>query len=318
MKKTAEQGMGGTFSILHSPFSIPRSTGGRRRNGGFTLIEMLVVIVIIVILMGVVFRLSRGAMSKSDNAKEEKLVTLVRTLIEEFHAEYNIYPPVPVYVTHDGESRQPLNFRGVCPDGERSRSELRWYPKNYSYATINGQDCYFIFGLLSFFVDRSKYAELAFEVNGANGEQQVGKQWGDENDKVGANGEISVSQKEKAFAHRVAPIVAELMALDPAAVEFKEPDEERPLHLSYDVEKGYCEGFTTHVYGHWADGIGLIYDGGRVIKVYDEGLVYISKPPYTTYLLFSKGPDDKYDHDHPEDRTRPLNRDNIYGNLGDK
>ncbi len=313
MKRTVEQRIGGTFSILDSRFSIFRFAGGRRRNGGFTLIEMLVVIVIIVILMGVVFRLTRGAMAKSDYAKEEALVTKVRTLIEEFHAEYNIYPPVPVYETHDGVSRQPINFRGDCPDGTRTRGELLHYPKNYSYAKINGKDCYFIFGLFSFFVDRSKYGKTAFEVNGDHGEEEVGRQWGDQNDSVGGIGaKITISQKDKAFAHRVWPIVAEL-----CGGEFDAPN----LHQDYEIQNGWCKGFSTGVFGQWAaeaGGIGKRIIDGRQWNTYEEGLVYISKPPYTTYLLFSKGPDNDYDKAHPEDRTRPRNQDNIYGNLGDK
>lgn len=303
----------GKFSIFHSKFSIRRRQ--RRSRSGFTLIEMLVVIVIIVILMGVVFRLTRGAMAKSDYAKEEALVTKVRTLIEEFHAEYNIYPPVPTYLTHDGVYRQPINFRGDCPDGERSRQELLHYPPNFSYAKINGKDCYFIFGLFSFFVDRSKYGQTAFEVNGDHGEAEVGEQWGAQNDSVGGiGGKITISQKDKAFAHRVWPIVAELCG---EGGGFDDP----PLHQDYEIQRGWCKGFTTSVYGQWAadaGGIGKREVDGKILKTYEEGLVYISKPPYTTYLLFSKGPDNAYDEDHPEDRTRPKNKDNIYGNLGDK
>ncbi len=321
MKRQVGQRRGETFSILHSSFSIPRFAGGRRRNGGFTLIEMLVVIVIMVILMGVVFKLTRGAMNKSDAAKEEALVTKVRTLIEEFHAEYNIYPPVPTYRTHDGEDRQPINFRGACPDGAKTPAELRFYPvpgKGYSYAQIknnNGvlEPCYFIFGLFSFFVDRSKYGQTAISMaGGSGGLKQVSQQWGSYNDDVegvGGKYEISISQKDRAFAHRVWPIVAELCGGE----DYENP----PLKQSYDRETGYCMGYTTGIFGQWADGIGYVYSGDKKIPIYDEGLVYISKPPYTTYLLFSKGPDNQYE-EPADDRTLPLNKDNIYGNLGDK
>ena len=287
------------------------------RSGGFTLIEMLVVIVIMVILMGVVFRLTRGAMNKSDAAKEEALVTKVRTLIEEFHAEYNIYPPVPLYETHDGVVRQPINFRGAYPDGVKTPAELRAYPepgKGYSYAKIDGDPCYFIFGLFSFFVDRSKYGQKAISMaGGSGGMKKVGQQWGSYNDDVkgvGGQYEISISQKDRAFAHRVWPIVAELCG---EGSGYDDP----PMHQTYDVANGYSQGFTTSVFGQWADGIGYIYSGDKKIPIYDEGLVYISKPPYTTYLLFSKGPDDSYE-EPAEDRTLPKNKDNIYGNLGDK
>ena len=323
MKKTFERKREGTLST----FPFPLSTGFcgmRRRSHGFTLIEMLVVIVIIVILMGVVFKLSRGAMAKSDYAKEEKLVTLVRTLIEEFHAEYNIYPPVPVYETHVGgcskcaqkgkqcpaKYQQVINFRGVCPDGKGTRDELRHYPDHWSYAKINGKNCYFIFGLMSFFVNRAGYGQTAFNVNGPSGEKEVGDQWGAENDAVQGGGTITMSQKDKAFAHRVMPIVAELCG---GTVD--KPN----LHQTYAIDSGYCLGFTTGVFGTFVhDGIGERRVDDEIERCYNEGLVYISKPPYTTYLLFSKGPDNDFDHDHPEDRTRPKNKDNIYGNLGDK
>ena len=314
MKKTFKRKREGTLSTFHFPLS---TCFGARRSSGFTLIEMLVVIVIMVILMGVVFRLTRGAMNKSDAAKEEALVTKVRTLIEEFHAEYNIYPPVPTYETHDGVRRQPINFRGACPDGARTPAELRFYPepgKGYSYAKIDGDPCYFIFGLFSFFVDRSKYGQTAISMaGGSGGMKKVGQQWGSYNDDVkgvGGQYEISISQKDRAFAHRVWPIVAELCG---EGGGYDDP----PLGQTYDPETGYSRGYTTGVFGQWADGIGYIYSGEKKIPIYDEGLVYISKPPYTTYLLFSKGPDDDYE-EPADDRTLPKNKDNIYGNLGDK
>ena len=333
MKKTFERKREGTLSSFNFPLSTCFG-GACRRSHGFTLIEMLVVIVIMVILMGVVFRLASGAMAKGDVAKEQALVTKVRTLIEEFHAEYNIYPPVPVYKTHDGKAQQPINFRGACPEATGKPQELNYYPENYSYAKITESvwnesarrhenkdvDCYFVFGLFSFFVDRSIYVykrdgkeedrRRAFNVAGSHGAEEATKQWGGYNDSVGNGGAVTVSQKDRAFARRVWPIVSELCNLGDS---FDSP----AMHTTVDIKTGYTQGFTTSAYGHWADGIGIIYRNDEEIKVYDEGLVYISKPPYTTYLLFSKGPDNAYE-EPADDRTLPLNKDNIYGNLGDK
>ena len=174
---------------------------------------------------------------------------------------------------------------------------------------------------MSFFVNRVPYfnepdkdagdGQRAGDVNGGygHGDDLLIDEWKEQNS-LNAAGRATMSQKDKAFAHRVWPIVAELCG---EGEGFDKP----ALHQSYDVDKRYCYGFTTSVYGQWADGIGERYVDDEVIKSYDEGLVYISKPPYTTYLLFSKGPDDQYE-EPADDRTLPLNKDNIYGNLGDK
>ncbi len=111
MTREPRQKREGTFSSFRFP--LPARFGARQ-SSGFTLIEMLVVIVIIVILMGVVFKLSKGAMTKATYAKEVKRVAILRTLIEEYHAEYNLYPPVPAY-TVNGKLTQPVNFTGTHP-----------------------------------------------------------------------------------------------------------------------------------------------------------------------------------------------------------
>ena len=99
--------------------------------------------------------------------------------------------------------------------------------------------------------------------------------------------QVKVPVKDKAFVKRVAPIVAQIY------------DGNRNVWV--DQDNGHSKGFTTHIRDSW-----------------DNSYVYISKPPYTTYLIFSKGPDGKYDDADPSDRASDANRDNIYGNLGDK
>ncbi len=267
-----------------------------RRRSGFTLIEMLVVIVIIVILMGVVFKLSKGAMAKSTYAKEVKRVAILRTLIEEFYAEYGLYPPVPLYNV-GGTLKQPVNFYGAYPLVGNT-GDLHAYPKKAEeggHSPVEG--CYFVFGLMSVFLDRGKYCNLALKMAGENS-KPVLKDWRgpgnacnddpDYNDK----GEYvaKIPAKDKAFVKRVRPIVDQIYDGD--------------LNVRIDPDgpgKGKSEGFKTDVYDSWG-----------------HEYVYISKPPYTTYLIFSPGPDGKYDEDNPGDRASDKNRDNVYGNLGDK
>ncbi len=297
MKRTAERKREGTFSILHSQFSIPRFTGGRRRSGGFTLIEMLVVIVIIVILMGVVFKLSKGALAKSTYAKEVKRVAILRMLIEEFHAEYNLYPPVPEYkikVNNKVKLIQPVDFTGAFPF-DNNPGDLDFYPGNFSLTHATGGD-YFAFGLMSLFVDRGSYCNQAFSVvSGRDGNSPIFRDWCGPNKEYNdmpdydSNGNyvVQVPAKDRAFVKRVTPIVRQIYNGD--------------KHLSVDADTGHTTGFSTLIRDSWGN-----------------KYVYISKPPYSTYLIFSPGPDGKYDEDNPGDRSSEDNKDNIYGNLGDK
>ena len=281
MKRTVERKGKGTLSTFHFPLSISFS-GMRRRSHGFTLIEMLVVIVIIMILMGVVFKLSKGAMEKNTYAKELKRLAILRTLIEEFHAEYNTYPPVHEYEI-GGKMVQPVNFTGAYPlNGDAA--DLNYYPSHYNKA-----DRYFMFGLMSAFVPRDHYCQQAFKVAGKN-HKQVNAQWTGEgnNDPVDGGGNIVIPKKDQAFTKRVRPILEQIYDCYNTYVEI-------------DPENGHSMGFTTALSDSWG-----------------HEYVYICKPPHTTYLIFSKGPDNDYDREHPGDRASAKNRDNIYGNLGDK
>ncbi len=257
----------GKLTTYHLPLS-PLSRG-------FTLVEMLVVIVIVAILMGIVFKLSRGIMSRNESAKEVARVAILKALVEEFHAEYGIYPPVPEY---DGV--QPIEFTGPFPtDG----SDLKYYVNRHNPHP-------FKFGLLSFFLDRGDFGGQTFKVAGRTGSPESRDDWEKYNDRIGDGGEIKVSDKDKAFVKRVKPILTRLEGNDSrfsAGTEF-------------DAE-GHTTGFDARVKDSWW-----------------RSYVYVSEPPYTSCLIFSMGPDGKYDKDHPADRTRPENKDNIYGDLGDK
>ena len=254
-----------------------------RRRSGFTLIEMLVVIVIIVILMGVVFKLSKGAMAKATYGKEMKRVAILRTLIEEYHAEYNIYPPVPVYTDSSTHKQvQPVNFIGTYPV---ETEPWDWY-KTHNYSSTGN---YFIFGLMSFFVDRGEYCNVALgRVRTLGSDNPINVEWGNHNDKP-EQGAAKIPAKDSAFVKRVTPIVRQIY------------DGEKHVAIDPNYSEPHSLGFKTHLYDSWS-----------------QEYVYISKPPHTTYLIFSKGPDGKYDEKRPGDRAADANRDNIYGNLGDK
>jgi prepilin-type N-terminal cleavage/methylation domain-containing protein len=278
MDMRSELKSGGDVAILHSPSSIRRS--------GFTLIEMLVVIVIIVILMGVVFRLSRAAIDKGVDAKETARVALFKALIEEFHAEYGIYPPVPNYSKKDGSPWQPIDFTGPFPD---SKEDLILY--------CGDNDHIFQFGLFSFFVNRNVAGQQTF-INEIGGRElpAVREAWEAYNKPVPYGGGLyAISKRDEAFVERVKPILRRLTG---------KKDNEEPFTAGFDYDsEGVSQGFKFGVYD--ARGRGGAY-------------VYISEPPYTSYLFFNTGKDGEYYRDAPGDRTQKSNQDNIYADMEDK
>lgn len=126
-----------------------RPCAGRRSTAGFTLIEMLVVVIIIAILVGMIFGLSKlGSNWQAKAATSEKLGRL-RAAIEEFNAEYGKYPPVNARGEYDS---QLFGYEYACPTG-MSASVLQTYfisETNKPWA----EGPIFTFGLISFLVTR--------------------------------------------------------------------------------------------------------------------------------------------------------------------
>lgn len=259
-----------------------------KKKAGFTLIEMLVVIVIIIVLAGIVFRMSRPAGDAALRAKCLAELEMIKTLVEEYHAEFGSYPPVK---KEDGI--QPIAYEfpyagGVAMD-RISQTKM------------------FKFGLFSFFVARAAIvAECEHGANPAdrvvskikNGSSALGESW-----KKGGNDfilekddngieRITDPRKVATFAERVKPDLSRLMKL---------------------VGRG-----TAEIISYTYDGNTDVYTNMQVsvLDPWDRDFVYISEKPYTTYLLFSKGPDGQYDANDPANRSSPKNKDNIYGDIG--
>jgi prepilin-type N-terminal cleavage/methylation domain-containing protein len=66
----------------------------KKRRESFTLIEMLVVITIIAILAGIAFKMIQLAKRNADRAKTVAKLEKVAHALNEYKAEYGIYPPV--------------------------------------------------------------------------------------------------------------------------------------------------------------------------------------------------------------------------------
>lgn len=266
-----------------------KKSGVIMKRSGFTLIELLVVILIIIVLTGIVFKLSKGAMANADRAKEIARVSIIKSIIEEFHAEYGIYPPVDP----NRYGINAINYTGPYPDPVAPEVDLRHYiTGDPSFESSAGaHDKVFCFGLFSFFVNRYDYVQPLFFKNlfgESTAEYKTSKdQWKIDNDDIDS-GVTDHTARDRAFVARVKPFVRKIGINGPGTHYYDCP----PAPSEY-----FTRGFDTGVHDIW-----------------DRGYYYISYPPHTSYLFFSAGPDGMAEEPY-EDRTLPKNRDNVYGDV---
>lgn len=262
------------------------------KQSGFTLIELLVVILIMVVLMGIVFKLSKTAMANADRAHEVARVAIIKSVIEEFHAEYGVYPPVDP--GRDGYGIRSINYTGPFPDKNNAEADLRHYicgtPSWEGGGDGVGADHIFHFGLFSYFVNRYSYVKPLFLENLFDSSTQEYKwscaRWKDFNDSIDDSKEHSA--RDKAFVKRIKPFLDKIGVRSPMAEYYECPPA---------PSENFTKGFTTDVHDVW-----------------DRQYYYISYPPHTSYLFFSAGPDGEAEEPY-EDRTLPKNKDNIYGDV---
>lgn len=287
----------------------------RKIKAGFTLIEMLVVIVIIIVLAGLVFRMSRPAGDVALRAQCVSEIELMKALIEEYHSEFGSYPPVK----ENSKNLQPTPY--FFPDVFHVAMDRISQTKMYQ------------FGLFSFFVARAGIIEEhEGNINPQNSvlsktrdrNSPLGKSWLVGNDMVTKSKSYSTRsdpnddsanrfelvtdpQKVSAFADRVRPDLDRLMKV--ARRQILEPG---VFHYNDDENDDKYTNLCVNVSDPW----------GR-------SYLYISKKPYTTYLLLSPGPDGYYVVDDPfdpnaegpnQDEKHPKigkwNKDNVYGDIG--
>jgi prepilin-type N-terminal cleavage/methylation domain-containing protein len=303
----------GKGSVANGQRPTANGTGARQR-AGFTLVEMLVVVVIILILLGVVFKMLRPAGNQAAKAATIARLERLKAALEEFYAEYGQYPPVPYYknVSEGSGPDSNLRLRNIVPEGKLAQ------PVVFEYPTTNGMSSdltgsfkdqtwerapLFIFGLMSFLVNRNNHTGR-FNPNKPDYHKE--KWYNDlfEDPQWGQNNSDRFNQTRHANAvARWWPFVAD-------AIYPKYPDEAgRPDTMRFiDQNQTHYNSFVS-AKDAWPSGDAEPWS-------FDRDFIYISPPPHQSYLLFSRGPDGKYDFDNPEDRKRPDNKDNIYGDAG--
>jgi len=89
-------------------------SGRRAASAGFTLIELMVVILVILLLSGLLFRLGAIIKDRSERAKATADLANIEHALNEYFAEYGIYPPVKTtaYVYEDTSLQPPVMDQG--------------------------------------------------------------------------------------------------------------------------------------------------------------------------------------------------------------
>lgn len=88
-----------------STFRIPNSQG-------FTLIELMMVVLVILMLSGMLFKLSSIIKDRSERAKATADIENIQHALNEYFAEYGIYPPVTTTAfKYEDTSLQPPSMQ---------------------------------------------------------------------------------------------------------------------------------------------------------------------------------------------------------------
>jgi len=117
--------VGGLRSLVYRPRS---TVHGPRPASAFTLVELLVVIVVIAILMGITLPVSKYAIARAKAARQEVVLSKIRSALDDYRAAYGEYPITPD--TNHAAGTRPSNYDDA----------IRHYPDNYPtycYYTTN-------------------------------------------------------------------------------------------------------------------------------------------------------------------------------------
>ncbi len=288
----------------------------QKNNKGFTLIEILIVIIVMVVLMAISFRVVGIVNERKAKVDRLKAFQQLQAAISEFHAEYGIYPPVEEEIDNSGAS--------VCDINPGKEIDYTMPIRNYT----SGFE--FKFGLISFLSNRILPNSVDFEGWDHNtpgtlsyiykgvGRNELSDVFGDPSNESGwaANGKrltesaeakdlnrmLMPSERDKAFFKRVHPYLyggADGSHIVDAFPIYPDPNK---------VDGEDAEPPTTY------------YKIANITEKY----VYITQPPYTSYVLINAGPDHKVVAGDVMNRDAQCpsckeyhNRDNIYGGSDD-
>ncbi len=95
-----------------SPSRNPQSAIRNPHSQGFTLIEIMMVVLVILLLSGMLFRLGTIIKDRSERAKATADLSNIENALNEYFAEYGIYPPVTTTpYMYENTSLQPPSMQ---------------------------------------------------------------------------------------------------------------------------------------------------------------------------------------------------------------
>lgn len=258
------------------------------KRDGFTLLEVLVVVVVMMLLMAFAFRLSRVTQDAKAKSVTVARLQALSAAIEEFHAEYGQYPPATGTWSLFPRMRSSSFKTGLLKEDILQSS-------NYEGMFVMGLFMYLQIYNGSSITPSDDIKQIYDDELGPQGRERILR---DVDQAVrdylpsdySKNFDDQRSSRDKKFAKRIKPFLDKAGILVAPNFSSKNP-KDKPKTIR---EK--C------VYIRAADGWG-------------EDICYECPPPYTSYILYSKGKDRKY-KDDPLDMTKEENKDNIFGGVG--
>lgn len=127
----------------------------------FTLIEMLVVIAIIAVLAGMIFKMVQIAKRNADKANTIAKLEKLAMALNEFKAEYGIYPPVQDGIcTVQGYDAEEDSYSehsdcNICFQFENVTGQPDWLANNY-FNDYPDNGPLFSMGLVAYLVERDR------------------------------------------------------------------------------------------------------------------------------------------------------------------
>jgi len=237
------------------------------RSRAFTLIELLVVVMIIFMLSGMLFTVANLAAAKATRAKNLAIIERMRNALTEFHSEYGMYPPVST-MTYE---RENTNLQMTAMITILARNDDPDDPTHF-FPDIEGQ-----------YPEGRYMTPDELIVRQADGT---------------APWPVDTVFQGKGLGYRYG-LVSYLWPRDQGDQEhFYDEDLPRDEHAKdnwspYLDEVPLIDGKKSHELPKAVLGTTLIYS--NVVHVVNDGwghaLMYSSPPPYSSFQLWSVGPD---------------------------
>jgi len=226
-----------------------------QRKTAFTLIELLVVIVIVCILAGIVLKLMTLAQTYQRKAATIAIIERVSFALSEYRAEYGQYPPVPSRVCRGFFGCHPADCRtcySTAP-GDGNSEGTTDTAEQYFKASPNTANTLYTFGLISYLMPRPSAHYFTNNLSYIQNQE---------------------TERDQQVKYKWLPFLSGIV-------------------YGYDANRSnyYGRVYTNLSISAGAAKFNYSLPVYSIADAWDRTLRYRSEPPYSTYDLWSAGPD---------------------------